>query len=494
MKAIYIQAKSFVLSAVYLFLAFSSSSVVAEGPVGVASLPGGVNFVDQGDGTGESWGRAGGVNWNFNNFDLSRFDSLIWGAIDTLSVGIALDGTINSGTQEYLSFSSINGNQALWVGETQVSVYSGTTMVTKTVDTRFVLTVTAGGGPLPLQTSTINSLPRVNVFTANGQFVANLKMEAKFPNAVNWEGALDFFDRLNTTGDGLAITSFNHGFFFELVGGGTGELALAEHDSNMVSQTAKILGDLDFLTIESVNRLKDLGITTEQLLVLNNRELFELQKLIDLHEGGAGVPSSNEIRQIVSESRQELINIIVFLWGLSPGGEGFPDPADVPQISELSTQASVDTLAGEITGSFADQSTQLTEQAVALTELKQKVMNLKLQLDEIQAKNELSLEVISSNEDSDDMRRLLVLVRENSVPINTGRFLVNAVIESESQGFELISVAHTDRNVGDGLFEITLDDSESLESVSLFHIVVEHNHEGGATHRSATIFEASDDD
>ena len=91
----------------------------------------------------------------------------------------------------------------------------------------------------------------------------------------------------------------------------------------------------------------------------------------------------------MGDSREELIQIIIFLWGLSPGGEGFPDPADVPQISDLSTQESVDALALLI-------SNLLDSQGVQIAALNALINDLKQQIEALEAVPVLTLEVIGS--------------------------------------------------------------------------------------------------
>lgn len=496
MKSVNILCKSFVRSSLFLVLIFSFSSVIADGPVGVSSLPGGANFTSSDDGSGETWGRAGGVDWSYSNFDLSLFDNLTWGAVDTSSVGIAFDGTINSGTQEILSLTSIIGNQAIWSGQVQFQRYISGILIDVIAETRMVMTVTSGGGPLTLEVNTVNSLPYVNVISANGQYVTNLRMEARLSGTTTWEGALDLFDRLSTLGSGLVITSFNNGFFFDLVGSSGSGLTLEEHDSNMVGQTGELAGDLEFLTIESVNRLTDLGVKAETIedLVrgLSSGELAELldrtgtldqlvRDLTDLHGGGGeGAPSSDEIRQIVESSRDELTQIITFLWGVAPGGEGFPDPDDIPQISELSTQVSVDALALLISDLFVDQSGQIAA-------LNVQIENLQQQLVALETLPALTLEVIGSKRSSKKTRRLLILSRENGVPTQASGFTINAVVENKSEGFSLEAVSYTSRIIDQGLVEVELILPKSLKSTKIFHITAEHDHGGGDSHSGATI-------
>lgn len=498
MRLVKFPRNAFVRGSLILILVSTLSSVYADGPVGTSSLPGGASFSSSDDGSGETWGRAGGVDWSFSNFDLTLFDNLTWGAVDSSSVGIAFDGTINSGTQEILSLTSVIGNQAIWSGATQVQLFLSGGLIMSSVETRMVLTVTSGGGPLALEMNTVNGLPYVNVINATGQYVANLKMEARLSGSTTWEGALDLYDRLSTTGDGLALTSFNHGFFFNLAGAGGGGLTLEEHDSNMVDQTGSLAGDLEFLTIESVNRLTDLGVRTETIenLVrgLTNSELAELldrtgtidqlvRELTDLHSGGESGPSLDEIRQIVGDSREELIQIIIFLWGLSPGGEGFPDPADVPQISDLSTQESVDALALLISNLLDSQSVQISALNALINDLKQ-------QIEALEATPALSLEVLTSKRSSSKTRRLLILSRENGVPTQASGFTVNAVVD-RSQGFSLETVSYTSRTIDEGLVELELTLPKSLKSTKMFHITAVHEHEGGNSHRGVTIISSS---
>lgn len=481
----------------------------ADGPVGPSSLPGGAEFMTTDDGSGETWGRATGVDWSFFGIDVTQFDELTWGPVDTASVGIALDGTINNGTEEVMSLSSVSGNQATWTGLTTVRVFQSGATVDLAIDTRMIMTVTSGGGPLDLQRRTLDNLPYVDVLAAGGEFTVNIKMQAAVRQSPrDWKGALDLFDELDTTGDGLAITSFNNGFFFELAGGGPVELSLSEHDAKLVSRTGEILGDLEFLTIESVNRLTDLGAdadTLESLIRgLGTNELAELldrtgaldqllRELRDLHTGDTGGISADEVAAIVAASREELVNIIVFLWGLSPGGEGFPDPADVPQISDLSTQASLDALAGSLASLLADQDATLAEQSGTLADIGQQLDDLRAGLDAIGSTGAIDLEVIVSKRKSKRGRRLLVQVTESGEPAGAGRFLVTAIVDDKRSGYTPVGVVHTANPVADGLFELSLELPRSLRSARIFQVVFEHDHAGGETHRGVTMVSVARD-
>ncbi len=503
MKTIRILRSAIRLPAWFVAALLVAAPLHADGPVGHSSLPGGAEFATTDNGFGETWGRAGGVDWSFYNFDLSRFESLTWGPVDTVSVGIALDGAIDE-AGETLSFSSAIGNQAIWTGSTSVLVNDPVQgLVERPVATRMIMTVTSGGGPLALQASTLNGLPFVDVIGAMGEFVVNVKMQAKLIQPPGqWMGALDLFDGLNTTGDGLAITSFNNGFFFELAGGGTGELSLSEHDANLVSRTDQILGDLEFLTIESVNRLTDLGADADTLesLVrgLSNNQVAELldrtgtldqllRELTALHGGNTGGLGADEVAQIVANSRDELVEIIVFLWGLSPGGEEFPDPDTIPQISELSTQASLDALAESLASLLADQDATLADQSGTLANIVQQLDDLRGGLDAIEAMGKVELEVIVPKRKSKQGRRLLVLVKENGQPAGSGRFMVTAILDDKRSGYTPVGVVHSARAIGEGLYELALELPRSLKSARLFQIVYEHDHGGGVLHKGATI-------
>lgn len=437
--------------AIFIFSIFAW----AEGPVPVSSLPGGATVIDSDAGNGESWGRVGGRNWEYSGIDTPSFTSLTWSPVDNTSVGIAFDGTINSGTAEELSLSSVTGNQAIWTGATQVYLVTPTPASFAAVDTRFLLTLSSGGLPVNFQVNSMSGLPFVDVITINGQFSVNLRMEAKLSNASVWEPALDLFDRLSTDpiGEGLAQTSFRSGFFFELSGGG---LSLEAHDANMNAKGNQLRNDIDFLQGETVGRLSQL---------LNDTNTIEqlIRQIPPPNQGGGDYPTADEIRSIVSERLQEITNILIFLWGVD-ASQGPPDPSTITLISDLATEEQLLAVTNQIYG------------------LQQKLEALEEKIITQQEKTNLVLEIVNPRGAYGKSRKLLVLSKENGQPVNVTIVAIQAIVTKKKHASSLVDVNFTSSSLANGLVELKLNLHSSLKHTKTFTIKAQHQDANGNIH------------
>lgn len=435
-----------------------TSNAVADGPVPPSSLPGGATFTDSDPGNGESWGRVGGRNWTFSNFDFSKFNKLSWGPVDNTSVGIAFDGTINAGTGEELNLTPITASQAIWVGSTQVDLYPGP--VTSNVQTRFVLTIVSSFSPVSFQANPISGLPSIDAMASGGQFTVNLSMQAKMTESDPWEPALDLFDRLSTdpNGAGLAQTSFRSGFFFELAGVG---LSLEEHDANMVSKTSALANDIDFLKGETVGRLSQL---------LDDNQLLEqlVRNIPTEHPPGGGGASADEVGSIVSEKMQGLINILTFLWGVPPGEE--PDPSTITLISQLATQTSLDST------------------NALISDIQLRLAGIESALANQKDPTNLEIEVIGIGKGHKHKKRLIVLSKEGGEQVDVGIVSVQAIVRNHNKTTSVVNVSFSVNNLTTGLAEVSLNAPESLKNAKSFNIKAKHVHGDGSVHYQSTIF------
>ncbi len=299
------------------------------GPVPVASLPGGGSVSDSDPGPGEQWGRLGGRDWTYSGIDTTQFSVLEWGPSGSGAVGIAFDGQINAGTAEELSFdagqSNLAGGIAVWSGATTVAVTGGIA----NIETRFQLKLTRNNSPVPLQLSAITGLPSLDVQVQGAPFTANLQMLAREVGALNYEPALDLFDRLPTDPNQSeqAQTSFSSGFFFEALSGG---LSIEEHDANMQQQTEAIEGLIEFHNLETVGRLQGLGSDHDDMNQRLNQIANDIADLSD--QGGVDPDDIDRILQSLQNFQSEVFQ---FLWGIELDANGEPNFDNVTPISTL---------------------------------------------------------------------------------------------------------------------------------------------------------------
>jgi len=519
----------------------------AAGPFGYGSLPGDVQFVDDDPGNGEQWGRSGGRNYSFSNFDLSLFTGLVWGPVDGNSVAIAFDGTVNTGTAEYLSYSagqsSLASGLAVWVGSTQVQLFPGLSIAP--VDTRFELRVTDGfGNPVPLSFDPVRGMPQLDVLTTAGQFNANLRMLAKLTSSSTFQPALDLFDALDTnpTQTELAQTSFVHGFFIESVTA----LSLDEHDANMFQQTDQILGDLDFLKIEAVggfsglrqkvddygnqasSQLFDLQGTNAEILsrlsavgagidglaettngqILNN--LLEILARIDGLTANGGLATGVDVevaRQDIQRVRgdvADLLKTLLILWGIEFDAQGNPDPSTLRTIRSLASQQSVDGLhlkSDLLSTLVVDQTAALSSQQ-SVDEVRDGIGALLSQdqacasqvgalldrLAELEAALETSaqqqLELQVAPSPRSSKKHERLVIFTSEAGQPVETLITSVMAIPDKQGFEPVPVPFDVQPVAPGLVDIEVLLPRSLRSTSLLLIQAEHDHPTGAHHGS----------
>ena len=321
--------------------------VLADGPIGAGSLPGGAFVNDSDPGSGEQWGRLGGRTIQYTINDPANFTMLTWGAVGVSAVSLAFDGAVNAPT-ETLSLTSNSGGVAQWTGSAVLPLATGPALQ---LETRFTLTVTDGSGAaVPLSSDPSGNQPGLDVLAAGGQFTAHLLFEANHPGSpgipAGWTPALDLFDALETdpgtppgTG-GPVLTGFNNGFFFEVLQG----LSLEDHDNNLITQTEMIKDSLAFLTTDAINRLQMLAQEHGEIhnwVNANHQEALAalqlLQQLVQALPDLSGVATSEDVQRVsddVRQAQEDLQNILLILFGILPcpdGADGCP-PGETLQL------------------------------------------------------------------------------------------------------------------------------------------------------------------
>jgi len=306
----------------------------ATGPVGPGGVPGGVIVVD-GDVSGEAWGRAGGriVTYTVNN--PAGFTSMTWGAAGATPVQLAFDNSIDAPGETLgldNGLSNLPGGVAVWTGQATIPLSVGGPLI---LDTRFTLTVVDGSTNPILLSVAGGNVPGINVLSPGGPFTATLLFEADHDGSnglpSGWTPVLDLFDVLPTLSGtppgttGPVLTTFTSGFFFEEVTGP----GIDDHDDNMFSQTNMIKDDIsaldgkiEFLTIDAINRLVQLGVdhTAIHAWVNNNHVAVinainqVLASIPEIPEFPNDVASSDDVDQ----ARQDLQDMLLILFGILP--------------------------------------------------------------------------------------------------------------------------------------------------------------------------------
>jgi len=216
----------------------------------------------------EQWGREGGRTFEFTVYDASNYDQLIW---KPSHVAIAFDGEINS-PDEILTYDFNDNETAVWTGQTQVYMLVSGAYSWVDIDTEFRLTVKDIDDNIVAYTASVDgpSFDLTNL-TPNLDdevyFIVQLEMRARMPSydsvtalcsdsegPVNYSTpptigefypALNVFDCLQThpSYDGLALTEFEYGFWYELPP--IADLDLNEHDAHMEALVSSIQTTVD---------------------------------------------------------------------------------------------------------------------------------------------------------------------------------------------------------------------------------------------------------
>lgn len=200
---------------VYLFVGTLplAASADIEGPS--FPPPGGVEFVA----FGESAGDEGGITFALFEHDPDVIAAgLYYGKNSELPVQLAMDGEIDS-PGESLSFEGIDGNQAVWIGESTVLIADGGGYTPQPIDTRFTMTM-MDSDDVPIDM--IDPLSVDPAFPANvgaviqvtGAFQTTWRFEA-FWNGT-WQAVNPLFDSLETDPDSGVVASFNSGYYVDV--------------------------------------------------------------------------------------------------------------------------------------------------------------------------------------------------------------------------------------------------------------------------------------
>jgi hypothetical protein len=172
-----------------------------QGPAWPA--PGGTDWV----GTGE-FGKAGGVNWSYSNFDPSMWLELWWGPAGAGALNFAFDGEIDA-EGETLTFSAADSDLengiAVWTGEAFIPLVSGGA----TMPTRFML---LSAEALVFEGDLGIDGPGA-VVPVTGDYSIDLHLEAF--HGGTWKPALDLYDSLSTpAGAPGTVYSIGGGFYY----------------------------------------------------------------------------------------------------------------------------------------------------------------------------------------------------------------------------------------------------------------------------------------
>lgn len=188
-----------------------SSNAALTGPIYPA--PGGNSFAP----AGAPLGFGTRVNI-YSGFTPSSYSQLYWGDSVGFSVGIALDGAIDS-LSEQITLSIIGPNVAQGTGSTQ---YVNASNVLVPVVTRFTLTLTdALFNPISLVSGASIGFPTADVVgdvtaaTQSGGFIAQLRAEACQPGFVGCLDAAVFYNNQQTAFRPAPVQiSFNGAFYY----------------------------------------------------------------------------------------------------------------------------------------------------------------------------------------------------------------------------------------------------------------------------------------
>jgi len=155
---------------------------------------------------GASAGDPGGNNFTYENIDVSLYSLFYYGSQGPDSVRMSLEGPP---ADDYLTFSSSSGNQAVWTGTSQWT--DPQTSMPQVLNTRFTLTIT-GLGSAPFVAEATAGVPAgvgdVADAITGADFVANLLFEV---DNGGWIPA----NTLPQMIDGLTQTSVSVGFWWD---------------------------------------------------------------------------------------------------------------------------------------------------------------------------------------------------------------------------------------------------------------------------------------
>jgi hypothetical protein len=421
----------------------------AVGPVDVGSVPGGATVTDSDGGSGEQWGRAGGRTIQYENFLVGDFTLLRW---QPLAVGMAFDNEITGGTDEEMSGPLQPFPDTLrWTGETTITDASAGNAIVP-VYTRFTVTASEIFTGLP---------DSIDIIAAGGNFWINVLFEASLNPAGPWMPALDFFDVYPTPGahDGYAQTSFNSGFFFEIVDG----MTLEEHDSNMQGRFNDVDGALEFLTLEFAGWVPGISATVGANNDLLNQIMSQLAQL--LGAGPGNWATIGEIEQLinglmgyigdeVSSLRDRMSmsdNLMICMWVGNAFGTCPPQvPFDIPTIAGLSS--AIESLASGVSGC----------QAIEVTAMK-------------------------SNNASTSDGTIMVLTSLNGQPTDAEITEVTAVTESKKNGIGAETLSFSTSPVTNGLQGLMTGLPGNLSSIRTLMITVEYTDPLGNTLYGSTM-------
>lgn len=479
-----------ILGSVLLAILLAALPAYAEQQVSASSLPGGVTVIDSDINNEGLWGRAIGKEVTFSNFDLARFSQLHWGVTDAQGVGMAFDGEITTGTGEVLSYDAAASNLAtgvaIWSGNSAIPTINGPLAV----ETRFMMAVSDGSSS-PVSLLNVNLLPRVDVLGVAGTFTVLMKMQVFYNNT--WQGALDVYDYLHTSGDEQVMTSLYSSFFVEFAQGQG--MTLEEHDSNLQQRSFEILnrldffqnetlGHLEFLELETIGRLNSLSGSSSNIqgdLSLLNGSMAHVEgSLANLSNVTLDVQGRlDEVQNLLYELSacsgggdidarfEELVNILVQLWGIELDPNGQPYPETITLVRWLARQESVD------------------EAIVLIQTLSDQVTALDARFEDVGAT--LVLEAMPSTIVSAGDKSLLVHTSLAGQQVDAIITAVDALSEEGSGGFASTPVNFLTTPVASGLQQLGLDPPNKLKASKIYLLKAEYQTPGGMTLYGSTL-------
>jgi len=433
----------------------------AEIAVQPENLPGGVTVVSSDPGDTGLMGRASGLDYTFSNIDLPRFLYLMWGPPDDQAVGLAFDGEITTGTSEVLAYDSLSSNLssgiAVWAGSADVQTIYGML----TLQTRYIMTVTDGNGS-PASLTLVNGLPRLDVLAVNGNFSVNMKLEAL---SGTWRGALDVYDALETVGDGLTRMSVWDAFFIDSSMG----MSIDEHDANMNNRADEILGAIDFLQGETQGRMDNLSNTTNDIHNL----LFDVQnRMFDIAQ-------RSDVERL-KDNFNELIQILIQLWGIHMNPDGTPDPSTITLISSLARESTVQDLRSEVQNVRSN-----------IDDLSAQISGLDTKMNLIGSS--VKLEVISSERASHRDKRFIILSSVDGLEVDAQITGVEIIREKRRQGFTVDPASFTAEIIATGLTDLQIDLPQHGHSAKIFRIFAEYTTPDGVRLFGTALISKDDD-
>lgn len=498
-KSVSTYFKGLVLAALLGAVPFAAAALT--GPVPRSLLSGGVTFSDSHPGIPQQLGQRNGKTFTFENFDLPRFNELLWGVAGLSAVKISLDGAFDS-AGETLSFSPGNSDLlngvAVWTGNTRIFTKFGT----RSSNTIFRMTVTDDSG-LPVS---LTADARVDIIALPaGKYSAQLEMLATFsgnplvcspgsdPKGVftNYAPVLRVFDctdsAAGTTGD--ALTSLETGFFVEVV-----NVDLAEHDDRLLDHNTAVLDKLGEMSVGTSRIENDWDPKWDSAL----QGIGALQGKLDTLEIKAdNLPQ--EFQNLAQQldgiaGTEELAYLLGFNIGPMPP-PGFPPIESFPQISSLyGSLADIETKAdslGDKADSLDGKVDGIETRTIALAA---QLAGIGADLGDLLGAGKVDVAVVEQAGSDDDESggsgaSFVVLSSASGKPVDAAVTQVLAVSGGAAVEVDWVATA-----LGSGLILLEVELPWALRSARTFLIQVEHALDADRVHAGSALASLAPDE